>query len=717
MRPRAWLIGCMCFALLLCSFGPIYEVAAQTEWTKYPGNPVLVNGGQFEWDMSIVHPNVLKEALGYKMWFTAQTFTPSFEVELRIGYATAPDKVSWTKDPANPVMDIGLPGSWESIGAAMPWVQPDVTGYQMWFTGIDDGWIPRIGYATSPDGIVWTRSPSNPVLIPGGPGEWDGNGVFGASVLFSGGLYHMWYTGGGLSEVTRIGYATSPDGTSWTRYGGNPIIDAGSPGDWDSDGIGLPCVLYNGSAYEMWFTGYDGSNDARIGYATSPDGIGWTKHPGNPVLTEGLSGEWDDRGPVGSPVLLNPSGYDMWYGGLSSDGSSGFGYANSTFAVEHPPALAGGSVTPSAGLRNAEFVYNVTYKDEDNDPSVFVQAWINKSGVPVGASPYDMSFDAWIGAADDWSAGANFISPINLSAEGADYTFAFSASDGGITVFTPERGGPSVFGPFDPPSNIEASLGGMGFSDVTIYWWASNNDTGPGGIVDRYDILYGSVFDDGGTGYSLLGSVPAVGLESYSYDHVGGGDGDSNNYFYIVCAVNAFNASSCSSGQAGKLTRLLSPGPILVSFPLNQSDETIETVLQTVKYGTVWAYDPSSGTWEWFANQKDYRRGLWTVNHTMGLWVNVTESSRLTVAGAVPMQTVIHLQTGWNLVSFPSLNTSYTVADLKAETGATRVEGMETMPPYPPCRLRLLGDADVLQTGRAYWVRMEADTDWIVEVA
>ena len=55
------------------------------------------------------------------------------------------------------------------------------------------------------------------------------------------------------------------------------------------------------------------------------------------------------------------------------------------------------------------------------------------------------------------------------------------------------------------------------------------------------------------------------------------------------------------------------------------------------------------------------------MNHTMGLWVNVTKESNLTMAGMVPPRTTIHLHSGWNLVSFPSFNSSYTVYDLKMD--------------------------------------------------
>ncbi|MFQ6129010.1 MAG: hypothetical protein ACE5QW_08935 [Thermoplasmata archaeon] len=85
----------------------------------------------------------------------------------------------------------------------------------------------------------------------------------------------------------------------------------------------------------------------------------------------------------------------------------------------------------------------------------------------------------------------------------------------------------------------------------------------------------------------------------------------------------------------------------------------------------------------------------------------MTEESNLTVAGVVPAQTMIHLYEGWNLISFPSFNSSHTISDLKMSIGAVRVEGHDSVPPY---YLRVLGDSEVLQAGYGYWVRVEADT-------
>ena len=77
------------------------------------------------------------------------------------------------------------------------------------------------------------------------------------------------------------------------------------------------------------------------------------------------------------------------------------------------------------------------------------------------------------------------------------------------------------------------------------------------------------------------------------------------------------------------------------------------------------------------------------------------------------MNTTIHLQSGWNLVGFPSYNLTYEIQDLIAATGATRVEGFDQL--SGPHHLQVLADTDKLQVGYAYWVRVGADAVWTIE--
>ena len=260
-----------------------------------------------------------------------------------------------------------------------------------------------------------------------------------------------------------------------------------------------------------------------------------------------------------------------------------------------------------------------------------------------------------------------------------------------------------------PPGNLRADL--LELQNVTLTWSLSPDDLSGFMSVVNYQVYRGTAYDSEGLMYQLLATLPngtSVYTDNYS------GEGNPNSYFYRVCAVDQFGNLACAGNQAAKFTRPLMKGSNLISIPLIQSNESIETVLQTVKWNRAWSYDSLSQEWKSYMKQKTYKGNLSNVNHTMGLWVNVTEDSNLTVAGIVPTQTTMHLHKGWNLVSFPSFDTANTVAALKAEIGATRVEGYDLVPPY---FMRVLGDFEVLETGYAYWVRVNAAVDWIVEVS
>jgi len=271
-----------------------------------------------------------------------------------------------------------------------------------------------------------------------------------------------------------------------------------------------------------------------------------------------------------------------------------------------------------------------------------------------------------------------------------------------------------TFGLTRPPEFLLVDLSGKGLENVTLTWSLSPDDGEGLGYVTGYELYRGTSYHPMGVGYQLIDSLPN-GTSEYIDRYAG--EGNPDNYLYRLCAVDIYNDTACTQNQAGKFTLLLSRDVNLLSIPLVQSNESVEYVLQTVQYDKVWHYDSSSQEWKWHMTSKGYRRGLWAVDHTMGLWVNVTGDCSLTVAGTVPAQTTIHLQRGWNLVSFPSFRTDYAVSDLMLEIGATRVEGIESMPPFPPHRLRVLGAAEVLLAGEAYWVEVDADVDWIVEVS
>lgn len=263
--------------------------------------------------------------------------------------------------------------------------------------------------------------------------------------------------------------------------------------------------------------------------------------------------------------------------------------------------------------------------------------------------------------------------------------------------------------PVRPPTVMMAELTGQMYENVTITWDLSPDDSVGANPVVGYTIFRSMTYDPTGLGYSSIASLPA-GTSEFIDDLVG--EGDPNDYFYRVCAFDQNNKTSCANVQAGKFTRPLSKGPNLISIPLVQSDEATERVLQTVEFDKAWSFLAVENKWKWFMTFKPYKGDLRTIDHGMGVWVNVTERSNLTVAGLVPSTTSIHLHAGWNLVGFPSFDDAHTVSDLKASVVVEEVEGFDAS--TPPYLLRTLTDGGLLKTGFGYWINISTDDMWTV---
>ena len=141
--------------------------------------------------------------------------------------------------------------------------------------------------------VNWIKNPE-PVMLPGASGEWDHDFIAPGSVIYYDGAYHMWYAGGDFVGTVRIGHATSPDGIKWTKNPNNPVMDPGPEGAWDENTLFGCKVLLVDTIFHMWYTGNGGPvlkyENYRIGHATSPDGITWTKDPHNPLLNMGPAG-------------------------------------------------------------------------------------------------------------------------------------------------------------------------------------------------------------------------------------------------------------------------------------------------------------------------------------------------------------------------------------------------------------------------------------------
>ncbi len=138
----------------------------------------------------------------------------------------------------------------------------------------------------------------NPVFSGTGSNTWDKTIRERGYILPIDSIYHMWYTGynDSITETKFLGYATSKDGLNWTRYTDNPLFNE----SWVED---MQVIINDGIFYMF----AEGKNDVAE-LLTSTDGIHWEKK--HDLYIHNTTGGLIEA-PYGTPTVWFENG--KWY--------------------------------------------------------------------------------------------------------------------------------------------------------------------------------------------------------------------------------------------------------------------------------------------------------------------------------------------------------------------------------------------------------------------
>ncbi|WP_328647999.1 hypothetical protein OHS58_09915 [Amycolatopsis sp. NBC_00348] len=188
--------------------------------------------------------------------------------------------------------------------------------FKMWY-----GSLYYVGYATSEDGVTWTKTP-DPVLSRSI--DTDHNNLNQPSVVYLDGTWHMTYFGIDAAGKGRVHYATaSAPAGPWTKHG--VILESTMP--WEDDYIYNSALYYDAAerTWKIWYTAGKiasaGGEPEYICYATAKNPAGpWTKYAGNPILRPMRDGGWASLG-IGGPNIRRTAdgGYEMRVVGWQAD--------------------------------------------------------------------------------------------------------------------------------------------------------------------------------------------------------------------------------------------------------------------------------------------------------------------------------------------------------------------------------------------------------------
>ena len=279
-------------------------------------------------------------------------------------------QIDWTPLPANPVINSTFDLNADEL--FRPSVVFDGTLYHMWYGKLNtegDG-DEKMGYATSPDGLLWTLVKETVLSHSDDPEAFDYIDASQGWVISDGDTLKMWYWGNGL-DIGNIGYAWSLDGIEWTKVAGSgtdgSIYDKVMDGS-EAIALATPSVVKKDGVYHLWYTRAAIEEDGliyRIGYAVSLDGLNWVNQSGSgtngAVFDVGEAGSFDEGAVSWPTVIATENGFAMWYSGVDAAGTIRLGYATSSDGVNW--VRVSGNGTNGAVFDQAHFPYVLSFEE------------------------------------------------------------------------------------------------------------------------------------------------------------------------------------------------------------------------------------------------------------------------------------------------------------------------------------------------------------------
>ncbi len=241
-------------------------------------------------------------------------------------YSMAPS----TNPAAPPGWAIGIAESkdlqeWRKLGEILPEQDCEKNGIvngkalllggkvHLFYNTYGNGARDALCHAFSEDGLKFRRNPGNPILHA--TGNWNsGRAIDCDAFVHEGKVYLIYATRDPSMKVQMLAMAAADAGSdfgpsAWKPVGDGPVLKPELP--WEKRCIEAPSVLKRGDVFYLFYGGGYNNEPQQIGFATSRDGVSWTRRSREPLIPNGKAGEWN-ASETGHPGVFQDTDGRTW---------------------------------------------------------------------------------------------------------------------------------------------------------------------------------------------------------------------------------------------------------------------------------------------------------------------------------------------------------------------------------------------------------------------
>jgi len=284
-------------------------------WVKSAKNPMLSLGKDGGFDsQNIVSPSIVKDGGRYFLFYAGGPLGPGNGgdfVRYQLGLALSNDGETWRKT-GTPLLPLGerdnfhvTPALLRNAGGTL---RKEGGLWHMVYCGNRED---DVEYATSPDGLRWTKDRRSPVY----------RRAYAPNLVWTAGEVRMYYIHKPAAAERRpweVHLATGPGLFSLRAHPANPVLRISQP--WERGALFYPYVIQEGKTWVLFYASYwdkkdpsDKTGYTAIGTATSTDGIHWTKNERNPILTPIPGSPYESVYNSSQSVIRDGDHYKMYY--------------------------------------------------------------------------------------------------------------------------------------------------------------------------------------------------------------------------------------------------------------------------------------------------------------------------------------------------------------------------------------------------------------------